>query len=149
MLTPSISLPADEAPSTSQMIFTAHMRQLHQRIDRMFVVLMFVQWAFAVLCAVWLSPFTWEGTQWSVHPHVWLAFLIGGLLTGPAAYMGVVFPGTRGSRHVIALSQVGFSSLLIHVTGGRIETHFHVFGSLAFLAAYRDWTVLLPATVFV
>jgi signal transduction histidine kinase/DNA-binding NarL/FixJ family response regulator/HPt (histidine-containing phosphotransfer) domain-containing protein len=149
MLTPSLSLRVDETPSTSQMIFTAHMRQLHQRIDRMFVVLMFVQWAFAVLCAVWLSPFTWEGTQWSVHPHVWLAVLIGGLLTGPAAYMGIVFPGTRGSRHVIALCQVGFSSLLIHVTGGRIETHFHVFGSLAFLAAYRDWTVLVPATVFV
>lgn len=37
----------------------------------------------------------------------------------------------------------------MHVTGGRIETHFHVFGSLAFLAAYRDWTLLLPATVIV
>jgi signal transduction histidine kinase len=44
---------------------------------------------------------------------------------------------------------VAFSSLLIHVTGGRIETHFHVFGSLAFLAAYRDWTLLVPATLFV
>src|SRR5678810_641409 len=35
---------------------------------------------------------------------------------------------------------------LIHLTGGRIETHFHVFGSLAFLAFYRDWTVLLTAS---
>src|SRR2546428_743790 len=41
------------------------------------------------------------------------------------------------------------SALLIHLTGGRIETHFHVFGSLAFLAFYRDWRVLLPATVIV
>ncbi|HEY3665597.1 MAG TPA: ATP-binding protein, partial [Polyangiaceae bacterium] len=32
---------------------------------------------------------------------------------------------------------------------GRIETHFHVFGSLAFLAFYRDWRVLLVATVVV
>src|SRR4029077_10270940 len=30
-----------------------------------------------------------------------------------------------------------------------IETHFHVFGSLAFLAFYRDWRVLVPATVVV
>ena len=37
------------------------------------------------------------------------------------------------------------SALLIHLTGGRIETHFHVFGSLAFLAFYRDWRVLVPA----
>src|SRR5207249_841572 len=42
-----------------------------------------------------------------------------------------------------------FSSLLIHLTGGRIETHFHVFGSLAFLACYRDWKVLPTATVIV
>src|SRR5205085_3892425 len=35
------------------------------------------------------------------------------------------------------------------LTGGRIETHFHVFGSLAFLAFYRDWRVLLSATVVV
>jgi len=28
-------------------------------------------------------------------------------------------------------------------TGGRIETHFHVFGSLALLAYYRDWKVLI------
>ena len=42
-----------------------------------------------------------------------------------------------------------WSALLIHLTGGRIETHFHVFGSLAFLAFYRDWRVLIPATVVV
>ena len=41
------------------------------------------------------------------------------------------------------------SSLLIHLTGGRIETHFHVFGSLAFLAFYRDWRVLVSATIVV
>ncbi len=35
-----------------------------------------------------------------------------------------------------------FSALIIHLMGGRIEAHFHVFGSLAFLAAYRDWRIL-------
>ena len=32
---------------------------------------------------------------------------------------------------------------------GAIETHFHVFGSLAFLAFYRDYRVLVAATVVV
>ena len=41
------------------------------------------------------------------------------------------------------------SALLIHLMGGRIEAHFHVFGSLAFLAVYRDWRVLITATVVV
>ena len=40
-------------------------------------------------------------------------------------------------------------ALLIHLTGGRIETHFHIFGSLAFLAFYRDWRVLVTATLVV
>ena len=40
-------------------------------------------------------------------------------------------------------------ALLIHLTGGRIETHFHVFGSLAFLAFYRDPWVLLNSTLVV
>ncbi len=39
------------------------------------------------------------------------------------------------------------SALLIHLTGGRLETHFHVFGSLAFLAFYRDWRVILTGTI--
>ena len=42
------------------------------------------------------------------------------------------------TRHVIAISQMLTSALLIHLSGGRIETHFHVFGSLAFLAFYLD-----------
>jgi PAS domain S-box-containing protein len=41
------------------------------------------------------------------------------------------------------------SALLIALTGGRIETHFHVFGSLVILSFYRDWRVLIPATIVV
>jgi len=43
------------------------------------------------------------------------------------------------TRHAIAVGQMLCSALLVHLSGGRIETHFHVFGSLAFLAFYRDW----------
>jgi PAS domain S-box-containing protein len=47
---------------------------------------------------------------------------------------------------MIAAAQMLSAGLLIHLTGGRIETHFHVFGSLAFLAFYRDWRVLIVAS---
>jgi len=53
------------------------------------------------------------------------------------------------TRHIIAISQMLMGALLIHLTGGRIETHFHVFGSLAFLAVYRDWRVLITASAVV
>ena len=54
-------------------------------------------------------------------------------------------PGRLVTRYTMAVAQMLTSALLIHLTGGRIETHFHVFGSLAFLALYRDWRVLVPA----
>ncbi len=38
------------------------------------------------------------------------------------------------------------TGLIIHVCGGRLETHFLIFGSLAFLGFYRDWRVLITAS---
>jgi C4-dicarboxylate-specific signal transduction histidine kinase len=48
---------------------------------------------------------------------------------------------------LVGVSQILFSVLFIHLSGGRIETHFHVFGSLAFLAFYRDWRPVFIGTV--
>src|SRR5688572_15222679 len=67
----------------------------------------------------------------------------------PPILLAIFRPGTALTRYVIAASQMLSSALLIHLTGGRIETHFHVFGSLAFLAFYLDWKVILTATVVV
>jgi two-component system sensor histidine kinase/response regulator len=118
-------------------------------IDRMFGVLMLIQWAAAVAAAYWISPLTWEGLSHTIHPHVWLAIGFGGAIASLPAILDFCYPGRTLTRHVNSVAQVLFSILLIHVTGGRIETHFHVFGSLAFLACYRDWKVLIPATLIV
>src|SRR5258708_27091531 len=59
------------------------------------------------------------------------------------------FPKMLNLRYTIAVAEMLSGALLIHLTGGRIETHFHVFGSLAFLSFYRDWRVLLVASVVV
>ena len=84
------------------------------------------------------------------HVHVWAAvFLGGGDQPVPGAARAASGPGAPTTRYTIATAQMLMSALLIHLTGGRIETHFHVFGSLAFLAFYRDWRVLVPATVVV
>ncbi len=58
-------------------------------------------------------------------------------------------PGAVGTRHAVAVGQMLSSALLIHLSGGRLEMHFHIFGSLAFLAFYRDWRVLATASVVV
>jgi PAS domain S-box-containing protein len=119
------------------------------RTDGLFVRLMVVQWMAGILAAGWISPQTWAGATSSVHVHVWAAVLLGGLLTWFPVAVAVRHPGTALSRHTIAIGQMLTSALLIHLTGGRIETHFHVFGSLAFLAFYRDWKVLMTGSVVV
>src|SRR5437868_7344289 len=80
---------------------------------------------------------------------VWMV----GFLCGAVSILAVAFAGFRPgeplTRHAVAVGQMLWSALLIHLTGGRIETHFHVFGSLALLAFYRDWPVLLTGMVTV
>jgi signal transduction histidine kinase len=63
--------------------------------------------------------------------------------------LALLLPGRLLTRHLIAIAQTLLGALLIHLTGGRIETHFHVFGSLAILAFYRDWRVLVTASAVV
>lgn len=120
-----------------------------RRTDKLFQILLAAQWLLAIAIAWAGSPKTWNAGASQVHFHVYAAFFLGGLLSLPPILLAVFFPGRWQTRHAMALGQVGYSALLIHLTGGRIETHFHIFGSLAFLASYRDWRVLVTASVAV
>jgi len=130
-------------------VFEAHRRRIFERTDRMFAVLMLVQWVAAIVAALVISPRAWAGYESYTHPHVWAAVFLGGAITLLPVMLGFVRSGYRSTRLTIASGQVLMSGLLIHLTGGRIETHFHVFGSLAFLAFYRDPLVFVPATAIV
>src|SRR5436309_2003184 len=114
-----------------------------------FAVLMLLQWAGAVLTAAIVSPRTWSGTASSVHIHVWASIILGGIITVVPVGLALVYPTHALTRQVIAAGQMLMSALLIHLTGGRVETHFHVFGSLAILAFYRDWRILITAATVV
>jgi len=115
----------------------------------MFAILMAVQFVAGVIAALVISPRTWAGSTSSVHIHVWAALFIGGLISAVAISLAIALPGRFVTRCTIASMQMLSAGLLIHLSGGRIETHFHIFGSLAFLAFYRDWRVFIPATLVV
>jgi len=117
--------------------------------SRIFAVLMLLQWLGAMLTAAIVSPRTWSGSTSSVHLHVWTSVTLGGIITLLPVALGLLQPTLTLTRHVIAAGQMLMSALLIHITGGRVETHFHVFGSLAILAFYRDWRVLITAAAVV
>ncbi|HEX2862105.1 MAG TPA: response regulator [Lacunisphaera sp.] len=125
------------------------LQKFWSQTDRAFAVLLILQWLAGIGVAIWLTPLTWVGRTSEIHIHVWAAIGLGGLVTLPAAFLAIARPAQASTRHVVAVAQMLWSALLIHLTGGRIETHFHVFGSLAFVAFYRDWKVLLSASAVV
>jgi two-component system, sensor histidine kinase and response regulator len=130
-------------------LYDEYQRDIYRRTDRLFAWLMGFQWLAGIVFALWVSPLAWAGTVSSVHIHVWAAVVLGGIVSLFPALLALLRPGQPSTRYIIAVAQMLMSALLIHLSGGRIETHFHVFGSLAFLAFYRDWRVLIPATVVV
>src|SRR5665213_1059109 len=108
----TMSLLTDRAEA----LLKCHQEQVYHHTDRMFALLMPLQWAAAVGGALWLSPETWTGAQSSVHPHLWLAILFGGVLCSLPVTFALLAPGRVPTRYTIAIAQVLFSSLLIHIS---------------------------------
>ncbi|RKH26504.1 two-component sensor histidine kinase [Corallococcus praedator] len=130
----------------AEALLARHLRDSRVRVDALFTWLMLGQWASAILVAVFFSPYGWEGRVRGVHVHVQTAVLLGAALSLFPVLLTRLRPGEAVTRHVVAVNQMLWSALLIHLTGGRIETHFHIFGSLAVLSFYRDPKVLLTAS---
>src|SRR5260370_6492422 len=144
-----VALAAQAIVRRAEERFQAHRLEIVTWTDRFFARLMVGEWLFGIFFALVLSPYAWEGKVRTVHVHVWLAVFLGGAISALPIALAVWRGGWVVTRHVIAAAQMLWSALLIHLTGGRIETHFHVFGSLGILAFYRDWTVLVTGTVIV
>ena len=123
--------PLDRVRARARELLAAQCDSAYRHTDRLFAGLLLVQWVAGI--AVALDIFAqdlgdWhDGSQW--HLHVWAAIFVGGAIALPAA--AVAWWSGQHGYQVIAVAQMLYSALLIHVTGGRIETHFHVFGSLA------------------
>lgn len=142
--------PTTEATAQrTNVLFAEHQQQIFKQTDRFFAALMFCQWIAGVAIALWVSPRAWAGQSSRIHLHVWAAMGLGGAISSFPIALALIRPGETTTRYVIVVAQMLASALLIHLTGGRIETHFHVFGSLAFLMFYRDWKVFVPATVVI
>jgi signal transduction histidine kinase len=130
-------------------IYRQNLEAIHIETDQLFFWLLIAQWLFAIGLTLIVSPFGWAGRVRTPHVHLEAAIVLGGVINALPLALVRLRPGWWVTRHAVAVAQVLWSALLIHVTGGRIETHFHVFGSLAFLAFYRDWRVLVTATLVV
>lgn len=119
------------------------------KTDLLFGGLLTFEWFAGIIVALTISPRTWAGSHSDVHIHVWTAIILGALIVAQPINLAITRPGQTLTRHVIAIGQMLWSALLIHLMGGRIEAHFDIFGSLAFLSFYRDWRVLISASIVV
>ena len=127
-------------------LYERHREAVLCRTDRLFAGLLGFEWAAVTLLASGVAPRAWAGTPLEGQPFVREALQWGAMISCLPMLLALTRPGRTLTRHVIAVCQMLMSALLIHMSGGRVESHFHVFGSLAFLAFYRDWRVLATAS---
>lgn len=139
----------DKSNPEIRKIFEAQSFEICTRVDRSFSFLMGIQWLAAILVAWLVSPLTWLGSAERSQESLVIAFVFGGIFALPPIFCAYLVPGERVTRYTVAIAQMLFSVLFIHLTGGRIETHFHVFVSLAFIAFYKDVGVLWTAASIV
>jgi two-component system, sensor histidine kinase and response regulator len=139
----------DTLSRRTEELYVSLQDSIYRHTDSLFARLLILQWFAAIVVALWISPRAWAGTSSYIHPHVWAAVFLGGIICSCPLLLIWKWPGHALTRQAVAIGQMFTSALLIHLTGGRIETHFHVFGSLAFLAFYRDWRVLATASAVV
>lgn len=135
-----------DASAIADEYFDARFRQRALFMDRIMIWLLAAEWVGMIVTALVVSPRTWSADESRINPHLWAAILAGPAFILPAIGIALLYPARSLTRHTIAVAQLLVSSVLIDCTGGRIETHFHIFGSLAILACYNDWRILLAAS---
>src|SRR5437764_3240361 len=73
--------------------------------------------------------------------------------TSPVAFLAVLAGSGRTHRRVssamAALGLVVSSAVIVHLSGGVIEAHFHFFVMVGILTLYQDWQPFLLAIGFV
>src|SRR5258705_4817334 len=129
--------------------FVSQQNSIYRQTDSLFARLLVLQWLAGIAMAIWISPRAWVGTTSEIHPHVWAAIFLGGVICSFPVLLIWKWPGQVLTRHAVAIAQMFTSALFIHLTGGRVETKFPLFFSPAFFPFFPGWRgfVTRPAGV--
>jgi PAS domain S-box-containing protein len=136
----------DETPGTRR-LYAEYRQEIWEHTDRMFLWLLLLQWLVAIATPLWVSPEPWNGSLLRLSLLIWKPLVLGGAIIALPILVALRHPGSTLTRHEIAIGQGLLSALLVHLSGGgHSEMHSVMFASLAFLAMYRDPTVVLLAS---
>lgn len=128
-------------------LFDLQRKKNFARQDRWFAGLLAAEWLAAMVISLAVSSLLWDAAGKGAVLQFPIATIFGAAIIVFPIFLAIKFPGATFTRYAIAIAQMLMSGLLIQLTAGRMETHFHVFGSLAILAFYRDWRVLITASL--
>ena len=103
-------------------------------------VILSLLWAHAVGIAVW------AGIQDFRLEHI---LLDGGVVALAALLAGFSRLPRKVRSSVACVGLVTSSGILVHLSGGFIELHFHFFVMVGLMALYQDWVPFLLAIVYV
>ena len=92
-------------PGRTGELFLRNLRQIQSRTDRLLYFVLLIQYPAAIAVALIWSPLAWAGSVSSPHFHVWLATILGGLITAFPIYLIRTNPAAPLTRHVIAIAQ--------------------------------------------
>src|SRR4051812_13283187 len=87
-------------------LYHAHLRSVHEQTDRVFGVVMLVQWIGAIAAAYWIAPRMWTGAMDRVGLQLWTAVALSSVISVPAMTLSAVRPGSTSTRYVIATAQM-------------------------------------------
>ncbi|MEQ1858659.1 MAG: HAMP domain-containing sensor histidine kinase [Chthoniobacteraceae bacterium] len=138
----------DAVPEATE-VFCARIQSQRLRTDRVLAGLLLFQWA--VACAMsWPRGWNMGGGALALHAvQGWGVVVLGAILALIPIFSVWLRPGTPLTRRTVAIGQMLFAGLLLHLSGGRPELQFHAFCSLAILAFYLDASVLTIAAAVV
>ena len=110
-------------------------------------------WFHAVVIALVGTVLGWN-RELSLHAFVDDDYALHTVLEGSIVGLFALVASWRRLGRTIQATAVGFgllssSAILVHLSGGVIELHFHFFVMLAFLALCQDWIPYLLAVAFV
>ncbi len=128
-------------------LFRQRQEEVYRETDQIFVRLLLVEWIVLVIAALVVAPGNGSAQAGHIDLQVWVATILGGTVTLVPVALARLRPGSAITRYTVAAAQMLLSGLLIKLSGGQPESRFDVFCSLIILSFYRDWRVLVLATM--
>src|SRR5258708_35343610 len=126
----------DSTARRAQEYFVSQQNSIYCHTDSLFARLLVLQWLAGIAIAIWISPRAWVGTTSEIHPHVWTAIFLGGVICSCPVLLIWKWPGHVLPRHAVAIAQMFTSALFIHLTGGRVGKQFPPFFSPALFSFF-------------